>query len=120
MERRPELDTSANEGPLAGFRVLELGSTASGPFCSRLLADFGADVFKVEAVEGDAIRELGETVSGKSLYAATICRNKKIISLNLRTEKACKLLKSMLPEFDIIVENFRPGTLEKWGLGYDD
>ncbi|HEY8049045.1 MAG TPA: CoA transferase [Ramlibacter sp.] len=107
-------------GPLVGYRVLELGSTAAGPFCSRLLADFGAEVVKVEAQEGDSIRELGETVDGKSLYAASICRNKRIVSLNLRTDKGRSLLKRLVPHFDIVVENFRPGTLEKWGLSYDE
>jgi crotonobetainyl-CoA:carnitine CoA-transferase CaiB-like acyl-CoA transferase len=107
-------------GPLAGLRVLELGSTASGPFCSRLLADFGAEVVKVEAREGDAIRELGRTVDGKSLYAATIARNKRIIALDLRSTKGHDLVRRMLPRFDIVVENFRPGTLEKWGLAFDD
>lgn len=107
-------------GPLVGLRVLELGSTAAGPFCTRLLADFGAEVIKVEAQEGDTIRELGQTVDGKSLYAASICRNKRIISLNLRTEKGRGILKQLIPSFDIIVENFRPGTLEKWGLSYEE
>jgi crotonobetainyl-CoA:carnitine CoA-transferase CaiB-like acyl-CoA transferase len=103
-----------------GYRVLELGSTAAGPFCARLLADFGAEVIKVEAQEGDTIRELGQTVDGKSLYAASICRNKHIISLNLRTEKGRDILKDLIRGFDIIVENFRPGTLEKWGLSYEE
>jgi len=107
-------------GPLVGYSVLELGSTAAGPFCARLLADFGAEVIKVEAQEGDTIRELGQTVNGKSLYAASICRNKRILSLNLRTEKGRGILKQLIPGFDIIVENFRPGTLEKWGLSYDE
>jgi crotonobetainyl-CoA:carnitine CoA-transferase CaiB-like acyl-CoA transferase len=120
MDRNSMLERLSREGPLAGHRVLELGSTASGPFCGRLLADFGAEVVKVEAKEGDAIRELGASVDGKSLYAATICRNKKIMSLDLRSEKARELLRRMVPQFDIVVENFRPGTLEKWGLGYDD
>jgi crotonobetainyl-CoA:carnitine CoA-transferase CaiB-like acyl-CoA transferase len=108
------------QGPLIGYRVLELGSTASGPFCARLLADFGAEVIKIESIEGDPIRQLGETVDGKSLYAATICRNKSIASLDFHKPEARELLKSMIPEFDIVVENFRPGTLEKWGLGYDE
>jgi crotonobetainyl-CoA:carnitine CoA-transferase CaiB-like acyl-CoA transferase len=120
MDRNSMLERMAREGPLAGHRVLELGSTASGPFCGRLLADFGAEVVKVEAKEGDAIRELGQSVDGKSLYAATICRNKQIVSLDLRSEKARDILKRMVPKFDIVVENFRPGTLEKWGLGYED
>lgn len=105
-------------GPLVGYRVLELGSTAAGPFCGRLLADFGAEVVKVEAQEGDSIRGLGQTFAGKSLYAASIFRNKQIVSLNLRTEKGRDILKSLVPHFDIVVENFRPGTLEKWGLSF--
>lgn len=111
---------AAASGPLVGYRVLELGSTAAGPFCSRLLADFGAEVVKVEAQEGDSIRGLGCSVSGKSLYAASILRNKRIVSLNLRTDKGRQLLRTMVPHFDVVVENFRPGTLEKWNLSYDE
>jgi crotonobetainyl-CoA:carnitine CoA-transferase CaiB-like acyl-CoA transferase len=107
-------------GPLVGYKVLELGSTAAGPFCTRLLADFGAEVVKIEAAEGDPIRKLGQTVDGKSLYAASICRNKTIASLDLRKPEAQALLKCMIPKFDAVVENFRPGTLENWGLGYDE
>ncbi len=107
-------------GPLSDYRVLELGSTAAGPFCARLLADFGADVVKIEAAEGDPIRQLGETVDGKSLYGASILRNKRIASFNFRKPEARELVKRVIPGFDIVVENFRPGTLEKWGLGYED
>jgi crotonobetainyl-CoA:carnitine CoA-transferase CaiB-like acyl-CoA transferase len=106
------------KGPLSGYRILELGSTAAGPFCTRLLADFGAEVVKIEAREGDPIRQLGETVNGKSLYAASICRNKYIASIDLRNPKGRDLLKQAVGKFDVIVENFRPGTLEKWGLDY--
>lgn len=109
----------AAQGPLVGHRVLELGSTASGPFCARLLADFGAEVIKVEALEGDTIRGLGKTVSGKSLYAASICRNKHIIAIDLRGQKGRDLLKRLIPQVDIVVENFRAGTLERWDLSYE-
>lgn len=109
-----------DSGPLSDYRVLELGSTAAGPFCARLLADFGAEVVKIEAAEGDPIRQLGETVDGKSLYGASILRNKRIVSFNFRQPEARALVKRLIPKFDIIVENFRPGTLEKWGLGYAD
>jgi crotonobetainyl-CoA:carnitine CoA-transferase CaiB-like acyl-CoA transferase len=107
-------------GPLSDYRVLELGSTAAGPFCSRLLADFGAQVVKIEAVEGDPIRQLGEAVNGKSLYGASIGRNKLIAALNFRKPEARELVRRLVPQFDIVVENFRPGVLEKWGLGYED
>ena len=120
MDSPTPSNRSPASGPLVGYRVLELGSTASGPFCARLLADFGAEVIKVEAQEGDTIRELGQTVEGKSLYAASICRNKRIISLDLRSEKGRGLVKGMVPSFDIVVENFRPGTLERWGLSYEE
>lgn len=108
-----------SHGPLAPYRVLELGSTAAGPFCARLLADFGAEVVKIESPEGDPIRNLGETVNGKSLYAASILRNKRIATLDLRKPRAIEILKRMVRRFDVVVENFRPGTLEKWGLSYD-
>ena len=111
---------AGQQGPLTGHRVLELGSTAAGPFCTRLLADFGAEVVKIEPAEGDPIRQLGETVNGKSLYAASICRNKAIASFDFRKPEACELLKTLVPHFDIVVENFRPGTLERWGLGYEE
>jgi len=111
---------SESVGPLAGYRVLDLGSTVAGPFCARLLADFGADVVKVEDVAGDPVRNLGETHEGKSLYAATILRNKRIISINMRSREGQDLVRKLVPHFDVIVENFRPGMLEKWGLGYED
>ena len=107
-------------GPLSDYRVLELGSTVAGPFCARLLADFGADVVKIEAAEGDPVRQLNAAVNGKSLYAASILRNKRIASFDFRKPEARELVKRLIPGFDIVVENFRPGTLEKWGLGYED
>ena len=113
---------SANlsDGPLTGYRVLDLGSTVAGPFCARLLADFGAEVVKVEDVAGDPLRNLGETFQGKSLYATTLLRNKRIISINLRSRDGQDIVRKLVPHFDIVVENFRPGMLEKWGLGYED
>lgn len=109
-----------SNGPLSGYRVLDLGSTVAGPFCARLLADFGAEVVKVEDTGGDPVRNLGETVDGKSLYAATILRNKKIIAIDLRTREGQDLVRRLVQHFDVVVENFRPGMLEKWQLGYDD
>jgi crotonobetainyl-CoA:carnitine CoA-transferase CaiB-like acyl-CoA transferase len=107
-------------GPLVGYRVLELGSTVAGPFCGRLLADFGADVIKVEPAEGDPVRSMGKHYRGKSLYAASILRNKRLVGIDLRTPEGQNLIRRLVTSCDILVENFRPGTLEEWGLGYDD
>ena len=110
---------AASAGPLAGLKVIELGSTVAGPFCGRLLADFGADVVKIEQPEGDALRTFGERIDGRSLYATSIFRSKRNCSINLRTDAGRDLVRRMCLNADIVVENFRPGTLEKWGLGYD-
>ena len=106
-------------GPLVGYRVLELGSTVAGPFCGRLLADFGAEVIKVEPPEGDPVRTMGKHVDGKSLYAASILRNKQLVSLDLRVPAAREVVARLAQKCDVVVENFRPGTLEKWGIGYE-
>jgi len=107
-------------GPLRGCRVLELGSVIAGPFCGRLLADFGAEVVKIEPKEGDGIRSIGKRHKGKSLNAASILRNKALVSIDLRKPEGQALVRKMVPAFDIVIENFRPGGLEKWGLGYED
>jgi crotonobetainyl-CoA:carnitine CoA-transferase CaiB-like acyl-CoA transferase len=106
-------------GPLKGLRAIELGSTVAGPFCARLLADFGCDVIKVEQIEGDAVRSLGHRHKGRSLYNASIQRGKQIVSIDLRTEEGQALVRRLCEGADIVVENFRPGTLEGWGLGYE-
>src|SRR5579872_192456 len=105
---------------LTGIRVLELGSTVAGPFCGRLLADFGAEVVKVEPPGGDAVRSMGKHVEGKSLYAASILRNKRLVAIDLGKAEGREIIKKMVESFDVLIENFRPGTMEKWGLGYDD
>lgn len=112
-------DFSTHPGPLAGYRVIELGSTVAGPFCARLLADFGADVIKVEQKEGDAVRSMGRQKNGRSLYGASILRNKKIISVDLRQDEGRQLVRRLCEKADIVIENFRPGTLERWGLGHE-
>ena len=111
--------SSPRAGPLKGLRAIELGSTVAGPFCARLLADFGCDVIKIEQAEGDAIRSLGHRHKGRSLYNASIQRGKRNISINLRTDAGQKLTRRLCETADIVVENFRPGTLEGWGLGFD-
>jgi len=105
--------------PLAGVRVLELGSTVAGPFCGRLLGDFGAEVIKVEAIEGDIVRRMGKQLGTKSLYAASIFRNKALIAVDLRTEAGRAIVRDLAAISDVVVENFRPGRLEEWNLGYE-
>lgn len=109
-----------HQGPLAGCRVLELGSIVAGPFCGRLFADFGAEVIKVEPSEGDGIRSIGKRFQGKSLNAASLLRNKALVAIDLRTPEGQEIVRRMVPQCDVVIENFRPGGLEKWGLGYED
>ncbi|MGE0749006.1 MAG: CaiB/BaiF CoA transferase family protein [Variibacter sp.] len=106
-------------GPLQGFRVIEIGSSVAGPFCGRLLADFGAEVVKVEPPEGDPVRTMSKRVDGRSLYAASIFRNKRLIAIDLRRTEGRELVRAMAERADVLIENFRPGTMERWGLGYD-
>ncbi|MBS0537799.1 MAG: CoA transferase [Proteobacteria bacterium] len=108
------------QGPLSGYRVLEIGSTVAGPFCGRMLADFGAEVIKIEPAEGDPVRTMGKSVDGHSLYAASIFRNKRLVSIDLRRPEGRALIKELAAKVDVLVENFKPGTLEKWGLGWDE
>jgi crotonobetainyl-CoA:carnitine CoA-transferase CaiB-like acyl-CoA transferase len=112
--------SASPQGPLAGYRVLEMGSTIAGPFCGRLFADFGAEVIKIEPREGDGVRSAGKRYKDKSLYAASILRNKKLISVDLRHARGQELVRRLVPQCDVVIENFRPGGLEKWGLGYAD
>jgi len=119
MADDPTPTDPAAAGPLAGIRVLEMGSTVAGPFCGRLLADFGAEVIKVETADGDPVRTMGKSFHGKSLYAASIFRNKSLICLDLRHDAGQKLAADLAARCDVLVENFRPGALERWGLGYE-
>ena len=96
-----------------------MGSTVSGPFCGRLLADFGAEVIKVEPPSGDPVRQMGKRSRGRSLYAASILRNKHLISVDLRTPAGQDVIKRLAEASDVVVENFRPGKLEEWNLGFD-
>lgn len=105
--------------PLSGYRVLELGSTVAGPFCGRLFADFGADVIKVEPAAGDPVRSMGQQYNEKSLYAASIFRGKQLISIDLRQPEGQDLIRKLATKSDFLIENFRPGALEGWGLGYE-
>ena len=109
-----------HNAPLSGYRILELGSTVAGPFCGRLLADFGAELIKVESPSGDAVRSMGKHLDGRSLYATSIFRNKALIAVDLHTEEGRDLILEMSNDCDVLIENFRPGSMERWGLGYDE
>ncbi|MAN46488.1 MAG: CoA transferase [Alphaproteobacteria bacterium] len=114
----PETSTERS-GPLTDLRVIELGQLVAGPFCGQMFADMGADVIKVEPPgQGDPLREWGR--DGFPLWWSVCARGKRCITLNLRTEEGQGLLKQLVAEADFLIENFRPGTLEKWGLGYEE
>ena len=106
------------KGPLKGLRVIELGQLIAGPYCGQLFADMGADVIKVEAPgRGDPMRVWGR--EGYPLWWYICSRNKRCITVNLREEQGQNIIKDLVKEADFLLENFRPGTMEKWGLGYD-
>ena len=111
--------------PLAGLKVLELGQLIAGPFAGRILAEFGAEVIKIEAPAdakgpgGDPLRQWRLLHAGTSLWWYVQARNKKSVTANLRSPEGQEIVRRLAQYADIVVENFRPGTLEKWGLGYE-
>ncbi|WP_233197663.1 CaiB/BaiF CoA-transferase family protein [Cryobacterium sp. Y57] len=107
------------EGPLAGVTVIEAGSLIAGPYCGQLLGDLGARVIKIEPpVTGDAFRTWGEhSDDGDGVWWATLGRNKESVTLNLRTPQGQDIFRDLCAKADVLVENFRPGTLAKWGIG---
>lgn len=109
-------------GPLADLRVIEMGTLLAGPFCGQLLGDLGAEVIKIEPPnQGDPLRAWGqEKVNGKSLWWPVVGRNKKAITLDMRQPEGQAVLKELVAKADFLLENFRPGTLEKWGCGYEE
>jgi succinyl-CoA---D-citramalate CoA-transferase len=115
-------DDRFKNGPLSDLRVIELGTLLAGPFCGQLLGDMGAEIIKVEPPEqGDPLRVWGrEKAHGKSLWWPVVARNKKSITLDLRKAEGQKVLHELVAKADFLLENFRPGTLEKWGCGYDE
>ena len=107
------------KGPLTGLRVVEICSTIAGPACTRLLADFGAEVIKIESIAGDGVREMGKHVGDVSLYAATILRGKKSVAIDLKSIEGRELAMELIKRADILVENNRPGVMERLGFGYE-
>ena len=108
-------------GPRSGIRVVELGQVIAGPFCGQLLGDYGADVIKVEPPgTGDVLRQWGlKDATGDSLWWSVAARNKRSVTIDLRTPDGQQLVRDLVAQADILVENFRPGTLERWGLGWE-
>ncbi len=114
-------ESTSPTGPLAGLRLIEMGTLLAGPFCGQLLGDFGAEVIKVEPPnQGDPMREWGrEKAHGMSLWWPVVARNKKSVTLNLREQEGQAIARDLIAKADFLLENFRPGTLERWGLGYE-
>src|SRR5262245_57003515 len=109
-----------NAFPLQGIKVVELGTLIAGPFCARLLAEFGAEVIKIEPPEGgDPLRKWRKLHQGTSLWWYAQARNKKSVTLDLKRSEAQEIVRKLAAGADIVVENFRPGAMEKWGLGWD-
>jgi crotonobetainyl-CoA:carnitine CoA-transferase CaiB-like acyl-CoA transferase len=106
-----------SQGPLTGLRVLEIGHFVAAPFCTRVLGDLGADIIKIEPLGGDPVRQWGEQIDGNSLWWSVHGRNKRSVSLNLKSPKARDIVLGLVADCDVLVENFRPGQLEKMGLG---
>lgn len=107
--------------PLENIKILDLTRVLAGPFCTMLLSELGAEVVKVESPEtGDDSRAYGPFRNNKSMYFVSINRGKKSISVNLKSEKGKQIIRDLLMEFDVIIENFKPGTMEKFGLGYEE
>ena len=110
----------AQKGALAGIRVLDLTRVLAGPYSTMILSDMGAEVIKIEQPEkGDDTRHLGPFVHGESLYYMTNNRNKYGVTLNLKAPEGKEIFKELVKKSDLVIENYRPGTMEKLGLGYD-
>lgn len=114
-----EIDITNNPAPLEGIRVLELGNYIAAPFASRIFGDFGADVIKIEKPGGDELRDWRRPVGDISMLFRTVGRNKRSVVLDLRSETGIAAVKKLIAASDVVIENFRPGTIEKWGIGPD-
>ena len=106
--------------PLSGIKVVELATVVAAPTCARMLCAYGAEVIKVEMPDGgDPFRRLGPYHEGQAMRFACMGRNKKSITLDLRTEKGKEIFLQLVEKSDVVIENFRTGTLDKWGIGYE-
>jgi crotonobetainyl-CoA:carnitine CoA-transferase CaiB-like acyl-CoA transferase len=114
------MNIKAQDKPLRGMRVIEMGQLIAGPFTGSVLGYFGAEVIKIEPPTGDPVRYWRLTENNTSYWWHSVSRNKKSITLNLKTEKGRQIAKDLILESDVLIENFKPGTLEKWGMSPDD
>ncbi|MBB6450511.1 formyl-CoA transferase [Geomicrobium halophilum] len=113
--------SNENFGPLTGVKVLDISTMIAAPYAATLLADFGAEVTKIELPgKGDTLRTVGPWKDDEPLRWPGLARNKKSITLDIRTEKGKEIFKKLIAQSDVLIENFRPGTMEKWGLGYEE
>lgn len=117
----PDSSESTPTGAMAGLKVIDLARVLGGPYCSQILADHGATVIKVEPPQGDETRDWGPPFhEGDASYFVGLNRNKRSIGLDLRTEQGREVLLRLLDGADVLLENYKPGTMEKWGLGYEE
>ena len=113
------MNPQENNLPLKGLKVIDISTIFAGPVISQMLGDFGADVIKIEHPQGDALRKMGEMKDGVPLWWKVVNRNKKCVTLNLKHSKGKEILKQLASDADVLIENFRTGTLEGWDLGWD-
>ena len=114
------MNTKAQDKPLRGMRVIEMGQLIAGPFTGSVLGYFGAEVIKIEPLTGDPVRYWRLTENNTSYWWHSVSRNKKSITLNLKTEEGRQIAKDLILKSDVLIENFKPGTLEKWGMSPED
>jgi crotonobetainyl-CoA:carnitine CoA-transferase CaiB-like acyl-CoA transferase len=109
----------ATTGPISGLKVIDCSTILAGPMTACVLGDFGADVIKIEHPDGDALRKMGYAKDGSGLWWKVVSRNKRSLVLDLHAEAGKEVLRALVAEADVLVENFRTGTLERWGLGWE-
>ena len=107
-------------GPLEGLRVIDSATLFAGPLIATLMGDFGADVIKIEHPSGDPLRNMGAKKDGHGLWWKTAARNKRCIALDLKRSDDAETFKALVADADVLIENFRTGTLESWGLGWEE
>ena len=107
------------KGPLAGIKIIDLTAMVSGPTATMMLGDQGADVIKVEPLEGELMRKVGDELNGMTNSFLCCNRSKRSITLNLKSKKGLQILKKLINTADVFVQNFRPGTVERMGLSYN-